>query len=191
MDEEILLYEAMLQEQEAIAKARMGGFATTADRNAAIVASYNGGMNSGQLSRQYRVSRQRIWQILGRAGVVSHTKRTPDHATLSALVTEHRVGSLADLSRLVGCTPSRVRGSLRRHPAWDAVRREMRAHRVAKAQEVLRGSVAETYRGLVATLGRPATIDEMIAHGIFTATLFRLYGNNYIRKFREEMGEVR
>lgn len=184
-------YEAMLREQEEIAKARMGGFATTADRNAAIVAAYNGGVNSGQLSRQYRVSRQRIWQILGRAGIVSHSKRTPDHMALAAMVTEHRVGSFADLSRLTGCTPSRVRKSLRRHPAWDVVRQEMRAHRIAKARAASRASVEEAYRGLVATLERPATIDEMIGHGIFTATLFRLYGNNYIRKFREAMGEVR
>lgn len=183
-------YEAMLREQEEIAKARMGGFATTTDRNAAIVASYNGGMNSGQLSRQYRLSRQRIWQILKRAGTASHTKRTPDPATLAALIVEQQVGTLGELSAVTGHTTSRLRSSLRRHPDWTAIRGQMRQHRIAKSRHLLRGAVEIAYRNLCAELGRPATIPEMKAHGIFTTTLFRLYGHNYIRKFREAMGEV-
>ena len=183
-------YEAMLRAQEELAAARMGGFTTTVERNAAIVAAYDKGMNSGQLSRQYRVSRQRIWQILKRAGMASHTKRVPDPATLATVIAEQRIGTLGELSAATGHTPSRLRSSLRRHPEWATIRGQMRLHRIAETRDRLRGDVEIAYRNLCADLGRPATIAEMRTHGIFTTTLFRLYGHNYIRKFREAMGEV-
>lgn len=183
-------YEAMLATQRELAEARMGGFATTADRNAHIVQAYGEGLNSGQLAKQYRVSRQRVWQILKRAGVVSHTKRIPDADSLTALILDQKLGSITELAKVTGHSSHRLRARLNQSPAWPEVRQQMRTFRMATSRVLLRERLMNTYRGLVAELGRPATIAEMTGRGIFTAALYRVYGANYISKFRTDAGEV-
>lgn len=183
-------YEAMLQAQRELAATRMGGFETTADRNSHIAQQYLSGLNSRQIADQLRVSRQRVWQILKRAGVQSHAKRLPGAEALVALVRDGRYGSIPELAKATGHSPSRLRTRLNKHPEWPEVRQQMRQFRQDSSKSILRERMINTYRALAAELGRPASIAEMTARGIFTAALYRVYGTNYITKFREEVGEV-
>ena len=169
---------------------RLCGFPSTLERNAAIVQEYKGGLNSGQIAKKYGISRQRVWQILRRYDVMPHHKLLPSAEELVAIIHSDRVGSIGKLSAMTGVTLSRLTFHLRRHPEWPSHRATMRTYRTQNHREVLREKTRNIYRALVAELGHPANIEEMKSRRIFPATLQRIYGERYVSKFREDMGEV-
>jgi len=179
-------YEQMMQRN----RPKLGEYASSADRNAAVIAAYQQGAQSTALAKQFGVSKQRIWQILKRHGVKAHYQMVPPPEELVRIIDADRIASVRELSAHMAITPSRLTSALRRHPDWPVYRAKMRVNRTERKRVVLRERVHAIYRDLTATLGRPATIQEMVANRIYTATLHRLYGERYISKFREDMGEV-
>lgn len=183
-------FEAMLRKQEELASARLGGFATTAERNASIVDEYKAGANSNQIAKKYAISRQRVWQILKQRDVVPHSKLAPDAETIFAVAQSDCIGTIRGLATRMNVTMSVVRSRLRRSERWPEMRKELSTLRLEASRRVLRERTLNTYRAFVATLGRPASIKEMAQCRIYATTLQRLYGAKYVSKFREDVGEV-
>jgi len=179
-------YEQLMREN----RPKLRAYASNAERNAAVVEAYKQGAQSTALAKQFGVSKQRIWQILKRHGVTAHYRMVPPPEELVRIIEAHRIASVRELSAHMSITPSRLTSALRRHPEWATYRTKMRAYRTERTRAVLRGRLHAIYRELVAELGRGATIKEMVSSRIYTATLHRLYGERYISKFREDVGEV-
>lgn len=186
MDEQ----EMILAEMRALEEARMGGFATTSERNKAIAEAYVKGENAPTLAKRFAISRQRIWQILEVQGVEAHYKLRPKADEILEYIVASQAINLEQVARGVGMPAHSIRTRLRGHPRWPEVRDMMRTWRKAKTRSALRELVMQNYHKLVASLGRPAKLPEMASVGIHTQTLYRLYGDKYVSKFREDVGEV-
>lgn len=183
-------HERILAELKATEAARMGGFATTAERNAAMAAEYRAGTNSVELAKKFAISRQRVWQILQRQNVEAHHRSRMSADEILDIIVAEQLGTLRSVGERVGMRPHNVRSRIRHHPRWPAIREQMRPWRRERTRQGLRKWAMETYRNLVQSLGRPASLEEMHGVSIFKQTLFRIYGTNYVRKFREDIGEV-
>lgn len=183
-------YERILAEMAARKEARMGGFATTQERNRAIAEAYVKGETAPEIAKRFAVSRQRIWQILERQGIEAHYKLRPKADEILEYIVASQATNLEEVARGVEMPAHSIRTRLRGHPQWPGIRSQMREWRKAKTRTALRKSVMENYHKLKESLGRPAKLPEMATVGIYTQTLFRLYGAKYVTKFREDVGEV-
>jgi hypothetical protein len=186
----MLEHEQILEAIKAKQTARMGGFATTKERNAAIAEEYEKGSLSPAIAAKYAISRQRVWQILKARGVEPKFKTVASGEEIIRAIEENQLLSIELVAAYFSTTPNRIRDRVSRHSAWPDVRRKMREWRKESRRVVSRAMVILEYRALAERLGRPASIKEMVEAKIFTATLSRIYGNNYVKKFREDVGEV-
>lgn len=183
-------YEQIMEEARALRDARLGGFASTAERNDAIAAEYLTGSLSPEIAKRYRISRQRVWQILKTRGIKPAYKTMASGDAIIDFIVENALPTIEAAAAAMNTTANRIRARVSRCPRWIDTRRQMREWRMDGRKVALRNRVLEDYRKLKAELGRPATIQEMGSAKIFTTTLYRIYGSNYVSKFRGEVGEV-
>lgn len=161
------------------------------ERNIQIAKEYAEGVLSPALSEKYGISRQRVWQILGQFGVKSHSR----HPNVSGddvvnLGLNAHVYNLADIAARMGMSMQSIRNRVRSNAQWPLVLSAMRIRRHNRDMMNLRVFVFETYKAEKERLGRQLTVAEMRSVRIWPVTLNRLYGKNYINKFRVALGEV-
>lgn len=156
-------------------------------RNATIVQEYKDGGTSPEIARRHGISRQRVWQILRRAGVEAHHKLGPSPAEILTAVRSGRLDTVRGAAeRIEGASYSTVRRALRESGEWDGIRAEMREWRRERKQKEARARVLSAYITLTKELGRPATVQEMKERRIYLATIYRAYGKNYVTRLRQD-----
>jgi hypothetical protein len=190
MEEHERIMAEFQAQREELRKAQLGGFATTEERNREIAAAYAMGENAPALAKRFAVSRQRIWQILEKQGVQAHYKLRPKADEILEYIAGEQATNLEQVAAAIRMPAHSIRTRLHGHPRWPDIRESMRVWRKEKNRRGLRGLVMQNYHKLKESLGRPASIKEMASVGIFTNTLYRLYGSKYVSKFREDVGEV-
>jgi hypothetical protein len=166
--------------------------ATANERNIAMAEDYKSGVLSPALSEKYGVSRQRVWQILQRLGV-KRTVRRPDvdgECIVGTVLAKYNILRMSDLAEALQLDDQIIYKRVKSHPHWpDAIAvMAMRRHQLAANRS--RTRLKEVYEAKSAELGRPLSVKEMREARIWANSLRRIYGTNYINKFRADLGEV-
>lgn len=179
--------EAMTEYLKVTEAKRLGGYATTAERNEAIAQAYRDGAISPEIAARFGITRQRVWQILKRRGVAAHYRMAPSAEALLELIEASHMTRLQDVSDATGMSVANLRTRLKKHPRWPEVRQQMMRWRATQREIATHRRVVTTYRSLERELGHIPSLKEMSKAGIHTTTLSRIYGTSYVRKFREHM----
>ena len=165
---------------------------TTSERNIAMADEYRSGVLSPALAEKYGVSRQRVWQILRQFGL-KRLVRHPEvdgERIVGTVLTHHDILRMSDLCSMLQLNDQVIYKRVKSHPHWPDALASMalRRHQAAMAQA--RARVRAIYEARASELGRPLTVKEMRATRIWANTLRRIYGTNYINKFRADLGEA-
>jgi len=157
---------------------KLGSFTRPQERNDYIRHLYETERKSMQeIAKEFGMSRQRVHQICVRAGVSPKKYRMSPDEAVNILSSNASIMHLTALARAMGNrSTAGVRGMLERSGRLE--RQVVRDKLVAKYIE------AKASRH-----GAPLSVEEMREAGINAFRLNRLFGSNYMRKFREACGE--
>lgn len=153
---------------------------------------YKNGILSPALAVKYGLSRQRVWQILQHFGFKRQVKR-PDvdgEAIVAAVLNNSGLFGMADLCQHFGLNEQVIHKRVRGNPHWQEAVQLMALRRRQRSSNNLRSHLKSVYMEESSLLGRPLTVSEMRKHKIWANALQRIYGPNYVNKFRADLGEV-
>lgn len=175
---------------EATFAPKLGGFSDPKVRNEYIRHLYEVERRSMQsIASEFGMSRQRIHQICIRAGANPKRFRMEPELAISTLSGNASIRHMTALAKAMGNrSVAGVRGMLRRHGKLEQAlfimkgRQEM--HRAVVRQNLIAKYVAAKGDGAA------LSVDQMREAGINAFRLSRLFGKNYMRKFREMCGEA-
>lgn len=170
---------------------KLGSFTRPQERNDYIRHLYETERKSMQeIAKEFGMSRQRVHQICVRAGVSPKKYRMSPDEAVSILSSNASIMHLTALARAMGNrSTAGVRGMLERSGRLESVLFIMHGRREQARQVVRDKLVAKYIEAKASRHGAPLSVEEMREAGINAFRLNRLFGSNYMRKFREACGE--
>jgi AraC-like DNA-binding protein len=170
---------------------KLGGFTRPEERNEYIRHLYETERKSmREIAKEFGMSRQRVHQICIRAGASPKKYRMSPDEAVSILSSNASIRHLTALARAMGNrSTAGVRGMLARSGRLESVLFIMNGRREQARQAVRDKLVSKYLEAKASRNGAPLSVEEMREAGINAFRLNRLFGSNYMRKFREMCGE--